>query len=204
MHLHYITYLAQHKTAALDGMKFTILVDPSLVITTLYLVCLIYAWEQSRRFLEILHFHYLTYMATPYHKNPCLGGNEIYNFGRTFLCNHHYILSLSDLCLRVKKKNFKGIMHFQYMTYMATPQQKNPCPGGHEIFNFGRPIIGHNYYILGLSDQCLGLEKKLFKKHAAILHLLPPNYIPFRWGGGVMKFTISCLLTLQMVHTKFG
>ena len=26
-------------------MKFTILVDPSLVIITIYLVCLIYAWE---------------------------------------------------------------------------------------------------------------------------------------------------------------
>ena len=32
-------------------MKFTILVDPSLVIIIIYLVCLICAWEQ-RRFLK--------------------------------------------------------------------------------------------------------------------------------------------------------
>ena len=24
------------------------------------------------------------------------------------------------------------------------------------------------------------------------------------WGDMIMKFTISCLLTLQMLHTKFG
>ena len=63
----------------------------------------------------------MTYMAMPWHKNPCPGGHEIYNFGRPFLGLHYYILSLSDLCLGVEKKIFKGIMHFHYMTYMATP-----------------------------------------------------------------------------------
>ena len=28
---------------------------------------------------------------------------------------------------------------------MATPQQKNPCPRGHKIYTFGRPILGHHY-----------------------------------------------------------
>ena len=37
-----------------------------------------------------------------------------------------------------------------YMTYMAPPQHKNPCPGGHEIYNFGRPFLGHFYYALSL------------------------------------------------------
>ena len=32
-------------------------------------------------------------------------------------------------------------MHIHYMTYMASPQHKNPCPRGHEIYNFGRPIL---------------------------------------------------------------
>ena len=54
-------------------------------------------------------------------QEPCPGGHEIYNFGRPFLCHHNYILSLSDLCLGVEKKIFKEIMHFHYMTYMATP-----------------------------------------------------------------------------------
>ena len=42
---------------------------------------------------------------------------------------------------------FKEIMHFQYMTYMATPYLENPCPLGHEIYNFGIPFLGHQYYI---------------------------------------------------------
>ena len=33
-------------------MKLTILVEPSLVIITAYLVCLIYVWEKRRRFLK--------------------------------------------------------------------------------------------------------------------------------------------------------
>ena len=68
-------------------------------------------------------------MATPQHKNPCQWGHESYNFGRPFLDLYHFILSLSDLCLGVKKKIFKEKMHFHYMTHMVTPQQKNPCPG---------------------------------------------------------------------------
>ena len=42
---------------------------------------------------------------------------------------------------------------------MATPSHKNPCPGGHEIYNFGRPSLAHHYYILDLSDLCPGVEK---------------------------------------------
>ena len=49
---------------------------------------------------------------------------------------------------------------------MITPQHKNPCPGGHEIYNFGRPFLGHHYYILGLSYLCLGVEKKIFKNYS--------------------------------------
>ena len=55
------------------------------------------------------------------HKNPCTMGHEIYNIERPFLVHHYYILGLSDLCLRVKKEMFNGIMDFQYMTYMAKP-----------------------------------------------------------------------------------
>ena len=75
---------------------------------------------------------------------------------------HVYILSLSDLCLGVEKKIFKEIRHFYYITYLAMPLQKNPCPGGHEIYKFDRPLLGHHYYMLSLSDLCLGVEKKNF------------------------------------------
>ena len=34
----------------------------------------------------------------------------------------------------------------------------------YEIYNFGTPFLGHHYYILGLSDLCLGIEKKIVKE----------------------------------------
>ena len=47
-------------------------------------------------------------------------------------------------------------MHFHYVTYMATRT--------YEIYNFGRPFLGHHYYKLGLSDLCLGVEKMILKE----------------------------------------
>ena len=37
---------------------------------------------------------------------------------------------------------------------MATPSARTPAQGGHEIYNFGRPFLGHHYYILSLYDLC--------------------------------------------------
>ena len=82
----------------------------------------------------------------------------------SFLGHCYYILSLSNLCMGVENKILKEIMHFHHMTYMTTPQHKNPCPRGHEIYNFGRPFLGHHYYILGLSNLCLGVEQKMLKE----------------------------------------
>ena len=95
-------------------------------------------------------------MATPRHNSPWSRGSETYNFRSLFIGHHDNILSLSDLCLGLKKI-FKEINHFHYTSYMATP-----CPGGNEIYNFGRPVLGHHYYILSLSELGLGVEKKIF------------------------------------------
>ena len=73
-------------------------------------------------------------------------------------------------CLGIEKKIFKEIiiMHFHYITYniyiynLATPQHNNPCPGGHIIYNFGKPILGHHYYTLSLTEPCPGVEKRIF------------------------------------------
>ena len=81
----------------------------------------------------------------PKHRNPSLGNHEIYNSGRPFLGHHYYSLSLSELCPRVEKKIFKEIIHFHYMTYMAMPLHKNPCPRSNKIYNFDRPFLGHHY-----------------------------------------------------------
>ena len=82
----------QHKNPLpLGVMEFTILEDPSLVIITtcLSLVSLFCVWVWRRVYKEITHFNYMSYMATPLHKNPCPGGHEIYNLVTSFV-GHYY------------------------------------------------------------------------------------------------------------------
>ena len=50
------------------------------------------------------------------------------------------------------------ILHVHYMT---KPLHKNPCPGGHEIYNFGVDSSLVIITKLSLSDLCLSEEKKL-------------------------------------------
>ena len=58
-------------------MKFTIFPDPSLVIITIYLVCLIYAWSKVEGFFKkYIIFTLFTQERPPYGS----GGHEIYNF----------------------------------------------------------------------------------------------------------------------------
>ena len=40
--------------------------------------------------------------------------------------------------------------------------------------------------------------------HQYFFPLYHKKTLPFRWGGGVIEFIISCLLTLQMLSTKYG
>ena len=115
----------------------------------------------------------MTYIAKPQHKNPSPGGHKIYNFRSPFLGR----IILSDLRMGVEKKDFKEIIHVHCMTYMGIPKHKNPSPGSHELYNFGRPFIGHYYILFSLSDPCPKV-KKLFLRNTSILHflseILPP------------------------------
>ena len=86
-------------------MKFIIWVDPSLVIITIYLVCLIHAWEY-RRFLRNNAFSLYDLYGHTIAKNPCPGGHEIYNLGRPFHGHYYYTLSLSETCPWAEKKIF--------------------------------------------------------------------------------------------------
>ena len=98
-------------------MKFTILVDPSYVIITTHLICLIDAWEYIRN--NAFSLHDLFGHAQAHESLPW--GHKNYNFGGPFLGHHYYALSLSDLCLGAEKMIFKEIMYFHYITHMATP-----------------------------------------------------------------------------------
>ena len=70
------------------------------------------------------------------HKNSSLPVHEINNVGRPFPCHNDHILDLSDLSLGVEKKILNSLYDIYDHVY-----HKNPGPGGHEIYNFGRPSL---------------------------------------------------------------
>ena len=75
------------------------------------------------------------------------------------------------------------------------------------LYNFGRPFIGHHSihlvclnHVPERSRICI-----FFFRNTSIVHLLSSNYLPLecKRGGGLRNLTNSCLLILQMLHTKF-
>ena len=94
------------------------------------------------------------------HKNPSPMGHEIYKFGRPFIRNYYYILTLFDPCPSVDRKRIRNIV---FSLYGHDPAQE-PYPVGHKIYNFGILFLGHHYFILRLPDICLGVEKKIKKQ----------------------------------------
>ena len=60
------------------------------------------------------------------HNNPCLGGHEIYNFGRLFLGHYYFTLSLYEPYPGVEKK------HINFTIF--TPKLP-PSPLGWELRN---------------------------------------------------------------------
>ena len=89
---------------------------------------------------EIMHSDYMAYGYILV-RDPCPRGNEIYNFGRPFFDHYSCLINMFVLCLGEENTILNEIMHFHYMTYMATPQHKNPCPGGHEIIYLVDPSL---------------------------------------------------------------
>ena len=67
------------------------------------------------------------------------------------------------------------------MTYLATLKHMNTWPGVHEIYNYGRPFLGHLYNILSLSDLCPGVEKKTLKNYINFT-LFTQKLCPIEWG----------------------
>ena len=83
----------------------------------------------------------------------------------------------------LEEKIFKEKIHFYYMIYMVKLLHKNPWPGGHEIYNFGRPFLGHYNYIISLSKPCPMQYREDFLGNTSILQVLPPKLPPLGVGG---------------------
>ena len=100
------------------------------------------------------------------------------------------------------KEDFKRNNAFSLYGFYGHALAKNPCPKGHEIYNFGRPFLGHHNYILNLSMLCLEIEKKIFKEimhvHYDLLTCTRTPALEF------MKFTILVdpslvIITIRLV-----
>ena len=70
--------------------------------------------------------------------------------------------TLTGLIHALVQTRREEILHVHYMT---TPKHKNPCPGNHEIYNFGRLFFGHHYNTFTLSGLCPSGEKKTLKRN---------------------------------------
>ena len=73
-----------------------------------------------------------------------------------------------------REEDFKRTNAFLIYDLYGHALAQEPLPRGHVIYNFGRLFRGHHYYILGLSDLCLGVEKKIFKE---IMHFYRMTYM---------------------------
>ena len=70
---------------------------------------------------EIMHFHRVTYMATPYHKNNCSGGHGIYNFSRSLLRHHTYIPICKCLIIARRTELLNKYINFKLVTSELSP-----------------------------------------------------------------------------------
>ena len=60
------------------------------------------------------------------------------------------------------------------------PNTSIPVLGRYELFNFGKPFMGHHNYII-IFVVCPGVEKKILKNHQ--FHTFQPHSIS-PWGEG--------------------
>ena len=113
---------------------------------------------EKKFFLKgILYFHYITYETTPEHNSPFDRVMKFTILVDLFFGHTNYILGLSFPCLG-EENIFKEIKYIICLTSMVKPQNKNLCPGCHEIYKSVRPLFGHNYYTLSSSEPCHGVE----------------------------------------------
>ena len=73
---------------------------------------------------------------------------------------------------------------------MATSHHRNPCPRGHEIYNFGRGFLAHHYYIFSLYARCTGVKSKIFLKIQQFYTFYPKITYPLDGGSWNLQFLV--------------
>ena len=85
-------------------------------------------------------FHYRNLWNFHILRNERILTNNFVEWKLRILRSHFFrnLRSLVKFTTVIQKKIFKDIMHIHNMTKLATPSHRNPCPGGHGIYNFGK------------------------------------------------------------------
>ena len=55
-------------------------------------------------------------------------------------------------------------MHIHYNDLYGHTLEQEPLARGHEIYNFVKPFVSHQYYALSLSKSCPKVEKRILKE----------------------------------------
>ena len=132
-------------------------------------------------------------MQRPNTRTPAPGVTIFTNLCRPFLGHHYYILGLSDLCLRVEK-----ILKEKCIIW-PRPSTRTPAPGVMKFTNWVEPSLVIITTYLVCLIYALDVRRRFLKKYINFT-LLIPKLPPF--CSGVIKFTISCIYTLRMLHTN--
>ena len=59
------------------------------------------------------------------------------------------------------KNNLKKYNAFSLYDWYGYALTQEPLHRGNEIYKFGRPFLGHHYYVNNFTPQWLGLEKNI-------------------------------------------
>ena len=123
----------QHMKTHLMNLFFKMMKEININI-----ICLCLSYLTVRLALSsniVVHFIFIHYLYSyTLAKNPCPRCIEIYNFGRTFLVQHNYILSSSNLCLIVKRRFF--LMKYINFSLVYPKIMSLWDEGSHKIYNF--------------------------------------------------------------------
>ena len=130
--------------------------------------------------------------------------NLVKKFDPVYVYGLHIIYLVCLVCVWEHRIRFlKGITSFAI--WLIRPRRNRgtlALVGSDEIYNLGRPFLGHHYFILSLPNLCLGEERRFFKKWCInnISRILPHTSIrtPVQ---EVIKFIIlvdSSLVTITI------
>lgn len=139
--------------------------------------CLLFVADNEKRIIkEITHFHYITNMQpSPSHKINCMFQSREEHFYRNHAFLIYSIMATPkhrnstprgmklQLC-QLLPCSVLHVLHVYTLSACIWPHRnnafteydqhghalanKNPCPGDHEIYNFGKTFLGHHNYTL--------------------------------------------------------